>query len=305
MAAVATFDEALAALRLRRPQVAMVDIAALGPRGLAGLAELRAARSQTAILAMGIVDDPALAHAVDSARRGRPGPQGHARGRARGGHPGRGAERPASPRPSGRMPEPRRADQPLRACAAACRVGPRRRDPARARWCRAPGADSISCRPPASRTRSRMPMSPKPSLGVLHREPAPVVGHRDLDRAVALDDGDADPLRAGVLGDVRQRLLDDAVDRGLDRAVRAGSLVPRLEPRSTCSATSMPDSADQRSTSASSAGPTPSWSSDAGRMSVMRLRIAWMLASTCSIACATAAGQLARARRARARRGAA
>jgi len=64
MAAVATFDEALAALRLRRPQVAMVDIAALGPRGLAGLAELRAARSQTAILAMGIVDDPALAHAV-------------------------------------------------------------------------------------------------------------------------------------------------------------------------------------------------------------------------------------------------
>ena len=64
MAAVATFDDAVAALRLRRPQVAMVDIAALGHRGLAGLAELRAARSQTAILAMGIVDDPALAHAV-------------------------------------------------------------------------------------------------------------------------------------------------------------------------------------------------------------------------------------------------
>ena len=42
----------------------MVDIAALGHRGLAGLAELRAARSQTAILAMGIVDDPALAHAA-------------------------------------------------------------------------------------------------------------------------------------------------------------------------------------------------------------------------------------------------
>ena len=64
MAAVATFDDAVAALRLRRPHVAMVDIAALGHRGLAGLAELRAARSQTAILAMGIVDDPALAHAA-------------------------------------------------------------------------------------------------------------------------------------------------------------------------------------------------------------------------------------------------
>ena len=53
----------------------------------------------------------------------------------------------------------------------------------------------------------------------------------------------------------------------------------------------MPESADQRSASASSAGPMPSWSSDAGRMSVIRLRIAWMLASTCSIAWATASGR--------------
>jgi DNA-binding NarL/FixJ family response regulator len=62
--AVGTFDEALAVVRLRRPRVALVDIAALGHRGVAGLAELRAARSRTAILVMGVVDDPALEHAA-------------------------------------------------------------------------------------------------------------------------------------------------------------------------------------------------------------------------------------------------
>ena len=64
VAAVGTFDDALAAVRLRRPHVAMIDIAALGQRGLAGLAELRAARSRTAILVMSIVDDPALERAA-------------------------------------------------------------------------------------------------------------------------------------------------------------------------------------------------------------------------------------------------
>ena len=64
LAAVGTFDDAVAALRVHRPQVALVDIAALGHRGLAGLAELRAVRAQTAILAMGVVDDPAFERAA-------------------------------------------------------------------------------------------------------------------------------------------------------------------------------------------------------------------------------------------------
>ena len=55
-AAVGTIDEALTALRRRRPEVALVDIAALGQRGIAGLAEVRAARSRTAILVMGVVE---------------------------------------------------------------------------------------------------------------------------------------------------------------------------------------------------------------------------------------------------------
>jgi DNA-binding NarL/FixJ family response regulator len=63
-AATGTFDEALAIVRLRRPDVALVDLAALGHRGVAGLAELRAARSQTALLVIGVVEDPALEHAA-------------------------------------------------------------------------------------------------------------------------------------------------------------------------------------------------------------------------------------------------
>ena len=64
IAAVGTFDEALAALRTRRPHVALVDIGALGGRGLEGLAALRAARPLTAILAMGVIDDPAFDRAA-------------------------------------------------------------------------------------------------------------------------------------------------------------------------------------------------------------------------------------------------
>ena len=64
IAAIGTFDEALAIVRLRRPDVALVDLAALGHRGVAGLAELRAARSRTALLVIGVVEDPALEHAV-------------------------------------------------------------------------------------------------------------------------------------------------------------------------------------------------------------------------------------------------
>jgi DNA-binding NarL/FixJ family response regulator len=64
IAAVATFDQALAALRKHRPHVALVDVGALGDRGLERLAELRAARPLTAILTMGVIDDPGLERAA-------------------------------------------------------------------------------------------------------------------------------------------------------------------------------------------------------------------------------------------------
>ena len=64
IAAVGTFDEALAALRNHRPHVALVDVGALGDRGLEGLAALCAARPLTAILAMGVIDDPAFERAA-------------------------------------------------------------------------------------------------------------------------------------------------------------------------------------------------------------------------------------------------
>lgn len=64
IAAVGTFDEAFAALRNHRPHVALVDLGALGYRGLDGLAQLCAARPLTAILAMDVIDDPAFEHAA-------------------------------------------------------------------------------------------------------------------------------------------------------------------------------------------------------------------------------------------------
>jgi two-component system response regulator DesR len=58
--AVGSLEEALAAVRRHRPQVALVDVGALGRWGIAGLAELRAARSLMAVLTMGVVDGPAF-----------------------------------------------------------------------------------------------------------------------------------------------------------------------------------------------------------------------------------------------------
>jgi len=72
---------------------------------------------------------------------------------------------------------------------------------------------------------------PEALAGLVTGEAASIVGHCDLDRAVALDDGDADPLRARVLGDVGQRLLHDPVDRGLDQRREPGRLLPRVEPK--------------------------------------------------------------------------
>jgi DNA-binding NarL/FixJ family response regulator len=60
IASVGTLHEALAVVRLHRPDVALVDIAVLGDRGMGGLSELRAARSRMALLVIGVADDPAL-----------------------------------------------------------------------------------------------------------------------------------------------------------------------------------------------------------------------------------------------------
>jgi two-component system response regulator DesR len=68
IATVGGFDEALATIRLRRPDVVLVDSGALGHRGMAGLADLKAARSSTAILVMGIVHDRGLER--DAVRHG-------------------------------------------------------------------------------------------------------------------------------------------------------------------------------------------------------------------------------------------
>ena len=126
----------------------------------------------------------------------------------------------------------------------------------------APGADRTSSDPPTSVTRSRMPMSPKPSGGPRRRSRPRRRARRSSTSSVALDDGDLDAPRARVLGDVRQRLLHEAVDRDLDLgAWRSARVRPRRRgrPRAWIS---RPVRRSARSTSASSAGPAPSSSSD-------------------------------------------
>jgi hypothetical protein len=81
-----------------------------------------------------------------------------------------------------------------------------------------PGRDEISSSPPASRTRSRMPTSPKPSGGACGSKPRP--SSRTSTRDVVLErHAHGHALGARVLGDVAQRLLNQPVDRRLELAV--------------------------------------------------------------------------------------
>jgi DNA-binding NarL/FixJ family response regulator len=64
VAGVGTLDEALAMVRRHRPHVALVDLGVFGDLGVAGLGQLRAARAQMAILAMTVVDTPAIERAA-------------------------------------------------------------------------------------------------------------------------------------------------------------------------------------------------------------------------------------------------
>ena len=91
-------------------------------------------------------------------------------------------------------------------------------------------------RPPASSARSRIPPTP-PSVaaGVELRDPHPVVGHAQHDRAVLLFELDLRGAGAGVAGDVGQALLGHAIDGEIlvgaqHRQVRR-QRVPHAQPR--------------------------------------------------------------------------
>ena len=111
-----------------------------------------------------------------------------------------------------------------------------RRGRSRAPSCPRSGAESSSSWPPTRRTRSRIPIRPKPSVSSSRREAAAVVADLDLDPARALAHAHVDGGRARVLGHVRQRLLHEPVDRRLDRRVQARRLVGDLERTTRCRA---------------------------------------------------------------------
>ena len=133
------------------------------------------------------------------------------------------------------------------------------------RRARAPGPSDVE-RPPASTRALAHPRQPEPGRGAPGREAVAVVGSRRTTvPPVAALDVDAHVARAGVAGDVRQRLLDDAVDD--DLLVVAEVLERR---RRRCSSSTSARRAAELSTCVRSAAPSPWSSSAAGRSSRAR-----------------------------------
>jgi two-component system response regulator DesR len=64
VAATGGLRQTLEAIRTRRPDVALVDVAMLEGRGVSALHELLDARPRMAVLVITVVDDPAFHHAA-------------------------------------------------------------------------------------------------------------------------------------------------------------------------------------------------------------------------------------------------
>ena len=112
------------------------------------------------------------------------------------------------------------------------------------------------------------------ALAACRAETPPVVldhGHHD---AFALASRGRSPAGAGVLDDVRQRLLHDPVERGLDLGREP------LESRFAWTSTAIPVCSAKASPSRSSAGTRPKSSSAFGRSSTASRRTSWSVWTT-------------------------
>ena len=77
-----------------------------------------------------------------------------------------------------------------------------------------PADDAISDSPRTRATRSRMPIRPRPSVGVPRIEAAAIVVYAYVEHAADRGNGDLDVTSVGVADSVGERLLDDAEQRG-------------------------------------------------------------------------------------------
>ena len=87
-----------------------------------------------------------------------------------------------------------------------------------------PGSDSIASVPatrptPLAHRRQAEARTARPARRIGHLEPDPVVAHVERDHVAHVRQRQAGPRGAGVLGDVRERLLGGAQQRHLDLGV--------------------------------------------------------------------------------------
>ena len=124
--------------------------------------------------------------------------------------------------------------------------------------------------PPASAARSRMPARPKPSLGSAESKPRRRRSTRTSTASVAAARRRS-PTAASraCLTDVRQRLLDDPIDRGLELGASASSPASNSTSSLTSTPSTVPRAARERleRRPPARAGPAPP-----GRSSVIRAR---------------------------------
>ena len=137
--------------------------------------------------------------------------------------------------------------------------------------CPGPGADTSARVPPSASTRKRMPSRPCAEPGCARGvEADAVVAHRHLHLAVAARLRLTQTcLRLGVLGDVGDGLLHQAVDHQLGVGLAAA-------PVSSAQCTSMPDCSANSRARISSAATSPRLLSDDGRRSSMMRRFSAM-----------------------------
>ena len=147
-----------------------------------------------------------------------------------------------------------------------------------------PGVETSARDPPTDLDTLAHSAYAESAVNLVGGEPDTVVVNLDFDAGGMKQHGDRRPVRASVLGDIGQRLLDQPVDGDVDFWTEGAADPDSSLGMPRASSSSTPVVLATRSASASIAASSPSSSSVAGRSSVIRLRRPSISSSICEIA---------------------